>query len=213
MTAWKLGFAEEGVSYPLDSEWLDGESHKITYIDTTLDVPSAHGRFKKGTWGAGRAIHPEGVPTKLRHNRGASKGKPDALWSGGGHFVNEKVKDIFESFEPGVHQFFPVECVWKDGAPAEPMYFMIICNRIDSLAQSMSIGRMTILGWYATEAREVKIVLDEQRFAGCHAWVERQVGFPTTNPFYISDALHSALRAADVTGLVSWPIDTVEGAE
>ena len=51
-----------------------------------------------------------------------------------GFVVSPRFRDLVEQFEPGVHQFVPVEiCRTPDGPPVATYYWFIICQRVDSV--------------------------------------------------------------------------------
>lgn len=54
----------------------------------------------------------------------AHKLLPDILYSGTLHLaLSQRFKDIIETFEPGLHQFQPVEVITKSGKPSETQYY------------------------------------------------------------------------------------------
>ena len=65
------------------------------------------------------------------------------LWANGGKpfpdvlrgfVVSPRFKDLVERFEPGVHQFVPVEMYRsRDGDPAGTYYWFIVGQRLDSI--------------------------------------------------------------------------------
>jgi hypothetical protein len=56
------------------------------------------------------------------------------------HFrpVSDRFKEVVERLEPGIHQFFPAEYLDKHGSHRSHMWFLNICNRIDSMDHVLS---------------------------------------------------------------------------
>ena len=51
-----------------------------------------------------------------------------------GFVVSPRFRDLIEQFEPGAHQFVPVEiCRTPDGPAVATYYWFIICQRVDSV--------------------------------------------------------------------------------
>ncbi|QNQ09947.1 imm11 family protein [Sphingomonas alpina] len=48
--------------------------------------------------------------------------------------ASSRFKDAVERFEPGVHQFFPMEVLLEDGTVDKSRWLMHICNRVDAIA-------------------------------------------------------------------------------
>ncbi len=109
------------------AEPLDGRIAAIRSIDQTPDdgvgFESVNG---------GRRCHIEYFPTKM-------------LWKGPkgsiiGDFnrqnlvnVSERAKALIEEWEPGTHQFVPVDFVDSKGDVLEHRYALVICNRLDGV--------------------------------------------------------------------------------
>jgi hypothetical protein len=60
--------------------------------------------------------------------------KSDVFTALGETLVNQKVVDLIEELEPGVHQFLPFELLDRNGKPWREPYFMLnVCNRVDAV--------------------------------------------------------------------------------
>ena len=139
------------------------------------------------------------------------------LWPGGNNALPEVImhnclavsprfRDLVEQFEPGLHQFFPVD-VHKDmnNGPVATYYWINVCNRIDSInaEKTTYIRKKDYTGkefWSRTGApADAKIVFSKEKTARYHLWVDPNV--PAAIHFYISNALAAALASADLLGL------------
>ncbi|RWO81344.1 MAG: hypothetical protein EOS18_11295 [Mesorhizobium sp.] len=63
----------------------------------------------------GVPIDPTHLPTK---KVGGGKIMPADLMMHNSFFVSGKFREVVEKLEPGLHQFVPVELLWKDGSHA-----------------------------------------------------------------------------------------------
>src|SRR5258706_1157006 len=113
--------------YYIGSDPLDGNLDEARRsMDRTPDGGDGIGGFLSG-----RPVEAELMPKKVRWPGGRRK-IPDLDNS---HCINvsERAKNLIESFEPSVHQFIPVGYYNGKGVLLEERYFMVPCNRIDSL--------------------------------------------------------------------------------
>ena len=190
---WSFAFMD-GLEYTIGHKALDGDIRKIEYVDTTRDRSSCGGGFKPGDLNLGRAIKSDHLPTRIK--REAKKfGIPDVVWALGMYFVNDKFKDVVERLELGVHQYFPMEMLWKDGTPAQEMYLFNICNRLDTVDREATTAELADGRMWLPETG--KIVFSERRIDNHHIWIDKHIYAGT----YMSDALHDALMEGSVTGL------------
>ena len=156
----------------------------------------------------GRPVIPDKVPTKLkRSGPGIKRAKLLDVnrQSGGIDLVNQTFKDIVEEFEPGVHQFFPME--YFDAKGKEKIgegYWMIICQRLDTLHDTLCIPPRNEKGFidrrnpeYADRDKSLdRVVFSKDKVKGHHMWHDK---FTSGNLF--SNALAERLIAADLSGL------------
>lgn len=191
-----FGFRDEA-PHIIDSTILDGDVDEIEYIDTTFDK-GLNPRFETGRMYAGRAVKTEHIPTKIQWSSKRYL-PPDIFQSAGLIFVSDAFKDIIERHEPGVHQFFPVEVVFKDGSFARKVYFFNICNRLDG----MDRGRATaeLIKEIAFEPRTGTFVFSLEKIGSAHAWVDKHVHY---GQFFSSQVVGDFKRAG-LTGLVVQP--------
>lgn len=76
---------------------------------------------------------PEHFPRAVRLTSGRGLNDYNG-YTKGGISVSARLKDLIESIEPGVHQFFPVEVQGKDGQPyGQPYWYFVIKQAIDAI--------------------------------------------------------------------------------
>lgn len=110
---------------------LDGDKSKITVAVVAADPGfDAH---TASTYPAnqGLPVHIENVPTRIEWQENAPVS--DVLKEHGMIVVPARFKEIVEQFEPGVHQFLPVQYIDKQGKILAERYYFIACNRLDSV--------------------------------------------------------------------------------
>ncbi len=193
---WTFGFDDGmGVTYSLME--LDGDLDKIEYEDRSLDGYSIGSTFEPGKLNLGRRLKATNVPTRFQWGGPKSRKLPDALKGRGMLLVSEKLKKTIETFEPGVHQFFPIELVFKKtGDHAAHVYFLNICNRLDSVDRTRTTAPFGGVMWRPDQSGD--IVFDLTRVGAHHLWHDKHL----FNGWMISDALHDAMIDAGITGLV-----------
>lgn len=95
----------------------------------SVSVGAQRARFRNAR-DYGYPLNPDTMPKRIRWMT-ARKETPDILpW----FVVSERFRRFVEDFEPGVHQFIPVQ-VWRDkeGERVEPYYWFVVCRRLDSV--------------------------------------------------------------------------------
>lgn len=206
-------------------EYLDGDQKKVTLIDPTQD-----GGLIITVGGSGRPILPEYIPTKIAF-RDAKPGVRQLMDFEGswlGMLISNRAKLLFDSLEPGVHQFFPAEIFQRDDAPEtwnvdagafDPPegtkfhdrkiadYWMFnICARLDAMDRTRTVGIRPDKGFYNPQkvGVEGRLVLSSAAINDAHAWVDRCV-----SGMFFSDALVAQIQAAGLTGLRLTRVDAV----
>lgn len=189
---WSFGFREEA-GFIIDRIHLDGDPRKIGYVDTTRDE-GRNALFEQGRLYAGRPVRPDHIPTRIQWS---SKRYPpyDVFMSRGIIHVSDAFKDIVEHLEPGVHQFFPIEAIYKDGSFARQMYFFNICHRLDAVDRERATVQMRKIAWDSLTG-EFAFSLD--KIGGAHAWIDKRI-----NPGrFLSNAVVTEIKKAGLTGIV-----------
>lgn len=171
---------------------LDGDFEKVRPLDETQD----DGRKVRGL-DCGRPVAGNHMPTRLR--RGGTTDHPlmDAeAGYGGTTLVDRKFKDIVESFEPGVHQFFPM-AIERRGKVIAERFLFVIGNRLDTLHRDLCVPPLQP-GQLYTPNRDGndRRVFDLRRIGNRHAWHDKfAIGR------FVSDALFDVFQRAAITGL------------
>jgi len=189
---------------------LDGNIAAIRSLDRSPD-----GGVSFESVSGGRRCHTEHFPTKM-------------LWKGPkgsiiGDFnrqnlvnVSEQAKSLIEEWEPGVHQFVPVDFVDAKGNVLEHRYSLVICNRLDSVdrehttfvlsAAKTWAAASDLVRWgekdkipsHIDPAKPGRFVFKKSRIGGAHIWRDKHMNL---GGIFISDAFAAALRNSGLTGL------------
>jgi Immunity protein family (Imm11) len=180
---------------------LDGDVNKIEYVDKTFDKGHTP-LFDAGELYAGRAVKPDHVPTRAQW---ASKrySPPDVVFSRKMYFVSEAFKDIIERHEPSVHQFFPVEFLYKDGSFARQMYFFNICTRLDGMDRERATAQLR--KGIAFDPRTGDFLFSLKQIGDAHAWVDKHVIFGN----FLSSTVVDEMKQQGLTGIVFNPFKAV----
>ena len=191
---WSMGEVEV-MGYVVAMELLDGNLRKVEYVDTTFDPGSIGGSFDTGETKSGRSIKSDFLPTRVIW-KGPKARVPDFIHSFGYYFVSDRFKDLVEQFEPGHHQFFPVDMLAKDRSLARKMYIFNICNRLDTVDRKLTTMKMSEGGiswqhWTGTW------VFNLGQIGNHHVWIDKHIHQGT----YVSDALHDEIADAQITGI------------
>lgn len=126
----------------------------------------------------------------------------------GSALVSQKFKDVVDGLEPGVHQFFPVQCFWLGKKPImEKFYWFHICNALDSVnGEETGLAPRRVIfspvydkevtqGW--KKYRGGKLIFDVSKVDGFHIWQDR---FLSVGPWG-SGVFREACIAANITGI------------
>ncbi len=190
-------------AYNLYFEELDGDYDKVDMVDKSTDrsttrITSTH------AFRVGREIETEYLPTRLRPKK--RKGKlPDLAVHRMGQICSQRFRDVIEALEPGVHQFVPVQIVWKDKSVDErPYYWFVPCTRIWALDPEESNPPLGENGWYLGYAMmgeprpgPIQPAFRKDRVKNHHLFVDGGI----QGRFYISERLKAALEDAKLVGV------------
>lgn len=201
--------------YYVDYETLDGDMRAVRLMDYTPDEGGKPERSK-----GGRPIDPTHVPTKVRWKDHKRLPKAD-FDSSALTDVSERARQLIEQFEPGVHQFLPVEFFDIDGNFMESRWFFVCCNRLDTVDRNETRG--LFLKTYPSGAKKwihvddlrrrgemdlvppgydfsqpAKLVFNRKQIGGAHLWVDSLLLLPSV---FVSDEFIAACEAAGMTGL------------
>jgi len=162
-------------------------------------------------------VFTEHLPTRMRWKESEGRPMPDFHES---HILNvsERAKALIEQFEPGVHQFVPVDFCDKDNRFLEHRYFMFCGNRVDSLDHKRTTfvlkqypkvsawvnpktllrrGEIDLIPDHIDPNETPKYVFNRVQIGHAHMWVDKYID----GSKWISDELAQALKAGSFTGL------------
>ncbi len=188
---WSFGF-NEVAGFTVGRDVLDGDPIKIEYLETTLDQ-GLNPTFKAGRLYAGRPVKPDHVPTRVKWS---SKKHPpyDVFMLRGLILVSDDFKEIIERHEPDVHQFFPVQAIYKDGSKAGQMYFFNICNRLDTMDRERATTKFDGVHW---DPASGDFVFSKRLIGDHHAWKDKFI-HPGR---FLSDTVKSEIEKMGLTGI------------
>lgn len=111
--------------------------------------------------------------------------------------VNETLKEIIESFEPGIHQFWPLRITMPKGREYPvPYYGLRIGSFLDSFVPERSEGYRKPSEfelYYADRTKKgyTALCLSEKVFSGNHLWRECRLSTPN---IFFSDELMTVIE-------------------
>lgn len=106
--------------------------------------------------------------------------------------ISERLRDIIEAIDPGVHQYLPVTLMKTRTEPFEGHYWLLnICRLLDSVV--MGLGGQASNRETSTPFRTNRKAV----FEGCHLWREEKYLLDV----YFSDALYAACRKKKIAGV------------
>lgn len=172
-------------------------------------------RREQGYW-----VKPETLPKQMLWANGA-KALPDVL---PGFVVSPRFRALVEQFEPGVHQFVPIE-VFKDrgGDPAATYYWFVVGQRLDSVDRESTTfvweggepsrdegywvdSQMDTTTWVFTPIPNAKLVFSNSQVDGHHIWHDPHL--LTFANGLCSDVFAEALSSSGMTGVAVTPRET-----
>jgi hypothetical protein len=189
-------------------EALDGDPRRVELVDPSPDggVP-LDGAY---VFVAGRPVVPEFMPRRMRWRDPQGRPIPD-FEDGLILSVSSRARGLIETLEPGAHQFLPVRFEDAAGGSIEQRYFLIVCNRIDSVDREHT----TMLLWQGEvwqpahllprddlppgfdASVEPRLVFSLSRIGRHHLWRDKHL---RQGPF-VSAMLADALTESGMTGL------------
>ena len=141
-------------------------------------IPNYTGILRDGV----KIEFPDLMPThaNAKHPKTARKRNPSVTKLSGGIWgISDEVKEIVERFEPGVHQFFPLDITYPDGTNPPFRYnIMNIHRRVEALdfersaANGCVIKDATRSFPYRRWSTSPKCVFRRSVVEGLHLWLE-----------------------------------------
>lgn len=200
-------YEDNNDKYSLVADYVDKDASEIELIDDTKDGGTYINRFNSYT--SGRPVKPETVMKKFMI--GGRKRKLRGLLAtfGGILAVTDEFKGIVEDLEPGVHQFLPVDLIWRDGTLAEKRYFLFVGQRLDTTHKEKTTRNWRGSFWDIHKKSEVeadpsldKLVLASSAIGSSHLWYDKHL---ISKPI-VSEVLGERLRYSQITGIGLRPI-------
>ena len=126
----------------------------------------------------------------------------------GGFVVSQRYKNLVESFEPGVHQFSPVEIFHRDGTPyGESFYYhrvYLFIDAVNPVLGGLEKSWMTAhpesnpdrYGWKFVRGSRDKLAVFKDKIAGRATWRDTRYFVVT----FCSDAFVEKLKAGNFRG-------------
>lgn len=181
------GYQQLG-KYPEFEERVSREEHRIS-VDA----------WKHGD----HQLKPEQVPKKLILFK-PRKNLRDAFRSLNGiSVVSDAMREVIETLDPGLHQFFPIQVEFPRGKLPEKKYnVIIISTKKKTIIPELSevdgprYGKFYSVVEYRKDVSFAPVCRD-----GAHMW--REEGF--RNEHFISDELAAAIKAKELKYLKHWP--------
>ena len=196
-------FADPGADFGRRSDPVDGDRRKVfpvgfEFHPVTNSVRLEDGtRVRKSSTYQGVPIDPTNMPTKIKV--GGGKSPPADLIMHNGFFVSGKFRLVVEELEPRLHQFIPVELVWKDGSHAASYFWFYPCNRIDCMDREHTTHELTEKAGLWMNRPGGSYVVNLERVRGHDVWIDpRMAGFDL--PF-VSETFKQAMSEAGVRGI------------
>lgn len=136
----------------------------------------------------------------------------DAFWVVNGlPLVSDPLRDLIERFDPGIHDFFPVELELPAGREPETGYSVLILRaQKDTFIPELSHhggdrynGRMFQL--ITTSPKKRKVSFTPACLKGAHIWREKRL----SGEVFLSDELEAAMRLEGIRFYKTWRGDVV----
>lgn len=202
---------------------VGGDSRFVKLQDMTQD----DGTVVVGHSACGRALIPDHLPKGFYTEGYHLSRSPlrDAEVCPEGPLVSDAFRDLVEDFEPGRHQFIPMEIyasqTTRAKAPPEKrealirhdkvwLYkvatraLMVVCNRLDTMDRTLSTPINERGFWRGSLKQDgARLVLSRALIGGCHLWCDRFV----SNKQFMSDELARAIEARGLTGILATPVE------
>lgn len=175
----------------------DGDLSKVSYLQPWMGYETF---TPIGRRGGGAPVSGEFMPTKFRWD-GPRRKIADYTDTNGVLFVSENFRNIIERFEPGQHQFFPVELQWKNGDIAGHYFIFFHSKTLNSVHQvKTTIPRLNPSNpdsnWALNDISDPRLIISTKIVLGHHIWKDANLVY---GPI-ISDALAEALLSNKLTG-------------
>jgi len=213
-----LSASAVGIDHYAETKWdildmpLADVRNRIKYAYPEKVHPSALKEHvqprEQGYW-----LDPNTLPKKVLWAKRSKSPLPDVLpW----FTVSSRFKELVEQFEPGVHQFVPVDIYHsKNGEPVATYYWFIVGQRLDSVDRERTTfvfqeGQIGLWSdsiantetWQFTKIPNAKLVFSHALIGDHHIWNDPHV---MGGERLCSDAFAKAMIASGMTGVAATP--------
>lgn len=207
MMVWQIVYRPP-VKYP-NFRFSDGDPRAVRLAEPDPEF-SKIVQEGQHAFGYGLPIAPEGVPSNAAW--GAREALYDFLTLCGATIISDRLKNLVEAIEPGIHQYFPLKIFRKNGAPIGSLWIWIVCNRIDSVdrANTTWVLKDNFM-WITPQTMKhidrsydydpsipLKMVFSANQSQGHHFWRDKYVG---NERLFCSDEAAAAIDSAKMVGV------------
>lgn len=194
--------------YYVGFECLDGNRELIELVDP---LPDEGG--KPSVINSGRPVRTEHVPTRVKWLD--VKHLPMADFDSGPLVsISSRAKALIEQLEPGVHQFLPVEFLDIEEKHLEHRWFLVVCNRLDTIDRQKVRGFILQRGMHWRPIADYlrfmphaiplgydisqpsQLVFNREQIGSAHFWVDKHL----SPGVWISDEFEAAYIEKELTG-------------
>ena len=181
------------------SKALDGDVDHLRYAEP---VPKELAKFDpRNIYGGGAAVSSVNVPTRLLI-KGRKRKLLDIANALHIYIVTRAVIDIIGNFQREI-QYFPVQCVWKDGSDAGQLFWLFTTVLLDAVHREkttmpwqVAFAQSPVSGYWREQVGAT-FAFDKAKMGNAHFWKDPH-GL-TLGPL-VSDALFEALIKANISG-------------
>ena len=166
-------------------ELLDGKYEGMFEIGFANpdDVDPVANRPKHTRMNEGYRVNAADVPRKMQWGD-KRKAVPDVIAYASTPIISERAKDIIEEFEPGVHQFIPIDLYYRKATePFATHYWLVICKLIDTIDEEATAMDLVTnpdipgVGMYVDRPGHKPNHVVSREKANCHhCWREKFAG-------------------------------------
>ena len=187
----------------IEFDHLDGDRFRITNPDQSPDMAEI-APAKIYARRCGRPIDTTYLPTRMRTS--TTGDIPDMIGDSLGLLVSDKVRQIVEGFEPGVHGFHPITFEPRGKPPRQTHFLWIVHKSIKALNPEGLVppypGPEEWWDGLDTDLHPDGTALFSKTAIGeSHVWSDPQLMYRQ----FLSDALTKALLDAEVAGFAPGP--------
>ncbi|MGJ4890095.1 imm11 family protein [Bradyrhizobium sp. HKCCYLRH3099] len=187
--------------YTYGADALDGDVDKIAF-----EEPVAYALELYRPWrgfGGGARVSSCHMPTRLR-----LRGRKRKLVDFDNQFhmllVSRRFLDLVEGLQKDI-QYFPVECIWRDGSEAGQFYFFFTTVLRDAVNREKTNATWAPTprgGLWQPKPGEI-FAFDKDRIGGMHMWVDPHM--PTKGPL-VTEELFKRLKGAEIRSFYDAPL-------